>query len=148
PDVALILDDMVRTIVPRDLDAAERLSREALAIRRKLLDPDHADVAWSLYNLAYVLLERDRASEAGELLEEIFAKRGDNLPDEHPVVSSSLLMMGLVKMRSGEHFHASKYFEACLDLRKRTLEPNHWLIAAAESHLGECLVYLGDDRRG
>jgi tetratricopeptide (TPR) repeat protein len=148
PDIASVMNDMVRTVLPRDPAVAESLCREALAMRRRLLDKDHADVAWSLYNLAYVLIERGNLDDAEAILDETLAKRGSSLPDQHPIVSSCLLLRGRIEMARGEYRRALEEFNECLDLRSRTLPPDHWLIAAAESYLGDCLVHLGAKTEG
>jgi len=148
PDIASVMNDMVRTVLPRDPAVAESLCREALAMRRRLLDKDHADVAWSLYNLAYVLIELGNLDDAEAILAETLAKRGSSLPDQHPIVSSCLLLRGRIEMARGEYRRALEEFNECLDLRSRTLPPDHWLIAAAESYLGDCLVHLGAKKEG
>lgn len=148
PDIALVMNDMVRTVVPTDPERGERLCRAALDMRRRLLDEDHSDVAWSLYNLAYVLIERGRIDDAEIVVEEALAKRGANLPEEHPIISSCLLLRGQIAMARAQYSRAQETFRACLELRKRTLPSDHWLIAAAQSYLGECMVRLGERAAG
>ena len=113
-------------------------------MRRQILGADHPDVAWSLYNLAYVLLERNEQDEADEYLRQAFAMRGRNLPDGHPVVSSCFLLLGRSCMKRALMDDARSAFEKCLELRLKTLPADHWLIATTRSFLGECLVRSGE----
>lgn len=55
------------------LDRAEQLLRQSLAIDLAALDPDHPDVATREANLALVLLDKDNAVEAAELLHRALA---------------------------------------------------------------------------
>ena len=148
PDIALVMNDMVRTVLPRDPERGERLCRAALEMRQRLLDEDHSDVAWSLYNLAYVLIERGHLEDAEDVLDKTLAKRGVNLPDEHPIIASCLALRGRIEVARASYPSAIKAFRACLDLRTKTLPPDHWLIAATNSSLGECMVHLGDRAAG
>lgn len=148
PDVALLMVNLAGTIHAKCPDEAEQLCQDSLAIRRKLLGEDHVDVCWSLYNLAYVLIGRGRSTEALEYLALALSKRGSNLPDEHPVVSSCLLLNGRALMLVGEYQEAKSAFEECLSIRLRTLPEDHWLLATTKSFLGECLVTLGDAVHG
>lgn len=117
-------------------------------MRRELLGEGHADTAWSLYNLAYILINRGKYDEAELYINEALAKRGANLPDEHPAVSSCLLSLGRIKMAQGLYPKALAAFEECLALRKKSLSPGHWLLASTYSFIGECLIYLGETEAG
>jgi CHAT domain-containing protein/Flp pilus assembly protein TadD len=61
------------------LDQAEQLLRQSLAIDLSVLGPDHPDVATREANLALVLLDKDNAVEAAELLHRALASL-DRLP--------------------------------------------------------------------
>src|SRR5260370_38507483 len=47
---------------------AEKLAREALAIQRRVLGPDHPDTAMSTYNLGGIALHKGKPDEALSLL--------------------------------------------------------------------------------
>jgi tetratricopeptide (TPR) repeat protein len=139
----MTMSNLVRDILYKQPEEAEQLSVDALAMRREILGDDHPDVAWSYYNLAYVLLERGKQDEADNVLTKAFEMRGPNLPDEHPVVSSCFLLLGRSQMNDGRFDEARAAFEKCLQLRLATLPREHWLISTTESFLGQCLVRSG-----
>ena len=148
PDTASAIYNLVGTIYATHPDEAEKLSRESLEVCRKMFGEEHDDTIWALYNLAYVLIHREAYREAEHYLREALARRGANLPDKHPVVGSSLLLLGRTLMAQGEHLEARSALEESLALRRAALPEGHWLIATTLTFLGECLVYLGDTDQG
>ena len=96
-----------------DLPGAERLYRDSLVLRLKLLGSDHPpDVARSRYALASLLRTRGDAEGAIQECRQVLALRGRVLgrPREaEPLVGESL------------------------ELRRKALPPGHWLIASSES---------------
>jgi tetratricopeptide (TPR) repeat protein len=140
--------NLVRSILPTRPEESEKLSRDVHVMREKLLGSEHPDVAWSLYNLAFVLLTRDKLAEAEEMARTVLSRRGPNLPDEHPVVSSTFIVLGRTLLAKGSVAEALDSFETCLDLRERTLPGDHWLLATTRSFIGECLVRLGNADAG
>jgi tetratricopeptide (TPR) repeat protein len=129
--------------VERNAAEAESLYREALVIRRQTLGENHPDVAWTLYNFAYMEMEKGDYAEAERLAGEALEKRGATLPDEHPMVASLLQVAGRCRMARGDAAGAEPLLRESLALRKAALPPGHWLLAVSESVLGECLGLLG-----
>jgi tetratricopeptide (TPR) repeat protein len=144
----MTMSNLVRDVMYTRPEEAEELSIEALSMRRQILGDDHPDVAWSMYNLAYVLLERGKTRDAEDSLKKAFAMRGPNLPDGHPVVSSSFLLLGRILMARGLNEEARGALEKCLELRLATLPGDHWLVATTRSFLGQCLIRLGHSAAG
>ena len=58
-----------------ELDAAEPLLRQALAVRRESLPPDHPDLAESLFHVAWLEQDRGDFAEASRLYREVIALR-------------------------------------------------------------------------
>lgn len=148
PDLALAMIDLAGAIYPKYPEEAETLCRESLAMRLNLFGEGHADTAWSCYNLAFVLINRKKFAEAEENIRKVLQQRGANLPAEHPVIGSCLLILGRILMAQGRFSEAEAAFLECLDLRRKTLPEDHWLIASTCSFLGECLIYLGETEKG
>jgi len=67
-----------------DYEAAEPLLREALAIRRRILNEDHPDVGFSCNNLALLLAEKGDAASAEPLFLEGMAILEKALAPDHP----------------------------------------------------------------
>ena len=63
---------------------AEKLQRETLDIRRRVLGPEHPDTLASVHNLAIVLYDEGRYTEAERLDRETLDIRRGVLGPEHP----------------------------------------------------------------
>jgi eukaryotic-like serine/threonine-protein kinase len=144
PDVAKSLVSLVGVVYHFETVEAERLCQEALRIQRKLLGEGHSDVAWTLYNFAYLSIQKGDAEKARQYAGEVLRLRGVSLDDEHPVIGSALLVLGRALMSRGRLPEAEKVLRESFELRRRTLPPDHWLVATAKVILGECLGLRGD----
>ncbi len=148
PDIALSMINLAGAIIETRPAEAEALCRESLSMRRKLLGEDHVDVVWSLYNLAYVLINCGDPEGSRRFMLEALGKRGVNLPDDNPVVSSCLLLLGRCQIETGDPRGALEIFRECLALRTKTLPKDHWLLSSTRSFIGECLFKLGETEAG
>ena len=127
----------------RDAADAEALYIESLAMRRELFGRDHPDVTWTLYNYAYMLMEKKELARAEGLAREALGNRGRTLPDEHPMVAANLQLVGRCRLGQGDPGSAEPFLRESLELRRRTLPPGHWLLASGESLLGEAMARQG-----
>src|SRR5207248_1087028 len=75
---------------------AKPLYRLALAIREKLIDADHPDVAHTLNNLANVYRSQSKYADATQLHERALAIREKALGADHPDVAHTLHNLALV----------------------------------------------------
>ena len=119
---------------------SERLYREALAIRRRLLGDAHPDVAFTMYALADTLFTVGRHAEAAALCRDVLARRGTSLPERHPILAASLLVLGKSLVEQGRPREAEAPLREALAMRRGLLPPGHWQTASAESALGRCLA--------
>jgi hypothetical protein len=62
--------------------------------------------------------------------------------DDAPLLAESLLALARIKIGRDEPTTAESFARECIRIRRDALPNGHWVIAAAESVLGECL-YLG-----
>src|SRR5262249_24087245 len=79
---------------------AEKLFRESLAMRRKLLNPEDPDVAESLNNLAVSLVNQGKLAEAEPLSQEVLRLDGKLFHQSHPKVTQArrnLELLGRIK---------------------------------------------------
>ncbi len=145
PDVASAMSALASVVWDGKHDAveAESLYRETLAMRRKLLGAEHPDVSWTLYNYAFMLMERGELPRAEALAHEALAPRGRTLPDEHPMVAATLQLLGRCRLGQSDPAGAEPYLRESLALRRRALPPGHWLVASSESLLGEAIARQG-----
>lgn len=60
--------------------------------------------------------------------------------DESPQLAESLLALARMMIGRGNHTGAEAMVRECLEIRKKALPPEHWLIACAQAALGRCMV--------
>ena len=148
PDTAAILVNLFGAIQHTNPAEAESLVVESLRIRRKLLGDKHPDVAWSLYHLSFLKINRGENVEAEQLAEEILGLRGTTLTDENLLVSNALLILGRSLMGQNRLLEAETVLRECLALRLEHLPPEHWVLATTRGFLGECLMRLKQTEAG
>jgi tetratricopeptide (TPR) repeat protein len=109
-------------------------------MRLKLLGAAHPDVARSRYALAGLLRAKGDAAGALEECRQVVVQRGRSLPDSHPMISATLLVMGLALLDLRRPRDAEPALRESLEIRRASLPAGHWLSASSESALGACLT--------
>ena len=123
--------------------AAEPLARRALAVREKVLGPEHPDTAESLYNLASVLQQQGDLAAARPLLERALAICEKACP-EHPHTATSLNNLALLLRDQGDLAAARPLFEGALAIYEKALGPEHPHTATSLHNLALLLRDQGD----
>ncbi len=119
--------------------------REALAIREKALGPDHPDVANSLYNLAWLLLENGDYAEAKTLFSRALQIREHSFGPDSREVAAVLNGLGYLFYLSGDYAAARPLLERALAIWERALGPTHATVAISLNSLGLLLHHgVGD----
>jgi tetratricopeptide (TPR) repeat protein len=126
-----------------DLDAAQRLLGEQLAIRRAILGEQHPDVAMSRFGLARLSEARGSLSEALELHRRALQTRLQTLHPDHPDIARSQTALAMLLMRLGQAGDAEPLLRACLARHERVLAGGHWRTENVRAILGECLAATG-----
>ena len=125
------------------LEESSEVYRTTLAMKRRLLGPAHGSWATTAVNYAELLCRMERWREAAELSREVLASRGTSLDDTSYPVQAGLLFLG----RALAHLDSAKAGERHVRevgvLRRRSLPPDHWLLAAVDGVLGEVLTQAG-----
>jgi eukaryotic-like serine/threonine-protein kinase len=93
-----------------------------------------------MYSLAYLLRTKGDPEAALRLGRGVLALRGRVLPDAHPMVAGSMVLVGLSLIDLHRAEEAEPLIRESLAVRQKNLPPGHWMIASAESVLGECLT--------
>jgi tetratricopeptide (TPR) repeat protein len=101
------------------------LLREALAINEKVLGPDHLDTAWSLGNLAGLLLEQGDPAGARPLQERALAIYEKVFGPEHPNTATSLNNLALLLQGQEDLEGARPLLERALKIYEKVLGPDH-----------------------
>lgn len=103
------------------------------------LEPDLAIV---LNELARLCLKQSAHELAEPLLLRMFElKRAKG--DDHPEVATVLASLATVRQALGRHESAEQLWRRVLEIRERTLAPNHFALATALEHLGEACAARG-----
>lgn len=142
-DVVDAKSNLAWALIRTDPDESKKLYLEVLEKKRKYLGEGHLLTIWTLYNLAYIDVEQGNFAASDLITRQILARRGNDLPDESPVVGSALVTLGRSLTKQGKFVEAEKILRECLALRKRTLPEGHWLLATTNGFLGECLALSG-----
>ncbi|HEX8539132.1 MAG TPA: tetratricopeptide repeat-containing protein kinase family protein, partial [Cystobacter sp.] len=121
-----------------------RLKHEhALALRQKLLGPEHPLVAASYNNLGVVLAELGQFEEARASYDRALQLRRKTQGKDHPLVALSYSNLGTVLAELGRHEEARDMYEHALAIRKKSLGLEHPDVAISLSNLGVALADLG-----
>jgi tetratricopeptide (TPR) repeat protein len=137
PTVADTLNDLAVALgVKGQIDAAEELFRQALAIRRKSLAHAHPDVARSLHNLAQLLFDKGEYDEAERLYREALAIRRKSLGDAHPYVAPSFRGLASACSAKGDLEEAERLCREALAIHREPADVDDGLLAI----LGYCLL--------
>ena len=114
----------------------------ALAIREKVLGPDHPLVAISLNNLA-TALDSTKVNDKRMLLKRALAIFEKALGPDHPDVAAPLNNLAGVLMSMGAYEEAKPLYERALAIRKRALGPDHPDVAQSLNNLANVHYSMG-----
>lgn len=111
-------------------DEAEPLLRRALSISEQVLGEDHTELNGLLNVLSRLYLKQGAFASAGQLLDRLLALKLVK-GEEHPEVATVLASLALVRQGLGDHEGAEMLGRRVLQIREKTLAPNHYAIASA-----------------
>jgi serine/threonine-protein kinase len=151
--VELADDDLIRanasnsqgiilTELGRYEEARQKYER-ALALREKVLGPEHPLMTPPLNNLANILGDMGRYEEALRMHERVLSIREKALGPQHPDLASVLGNMGNALSTLGRYEEALKRHERALAIREQALGADHPLVANTLTNLGDTLRILG-----
>jgi tetratricopeptide (TPR) repeat protein len=123
---------------------ARPLFERALAIREKVLDPDHPQTAASLNSLALLLDAQGDLAGARPLFERALAIREKALGPEHPDTAVSLNNLARLFQNQGDLVGAQPLLERALAINEKALGPEHPLTATGLNNLADLLQAQGD----
>ncbi len=137
PEAAQLLNRTGRYLHLRArLHEAEQLYIVAHAIREKILNSEHPDIAASLHNLAWLYYDQGKYSQAESLYNKSFTIREQTLESEHPDIAASLDHLARLYKEQGKYTDAVQMANRALDIRTNKLGPEHPQTASTISLLG------------
>ena len=110
-------------------DEALPLAERELAIREKVLGPEHFEVANSLNNLAIVYSKKGIYEKAESLFQRALTIREKVLGPEHPAVALTLNNLANLYIDRSEYAKAEPLYERALSIREKALGPEHPAVA-------------------
>jgi len=126
-----------------NLEEAESLYRQTLALRLDVLGPDHLAVSETQNNLAALLTIRGKPREARELAEAALATRRNLLGDRHPLVATAWHNLGGALRDLGDLEAAEQAFRTAVSIHEETLGRSHAYTAGSLLRLAAVLEDLG-----
>jgi hypothetical protein len=101
--------------------------REALAIEESTYKGDHPDKAQSMFQLAGVLIELNRASDAEPYAREAVAMTGRLFKSDHRLTAAALSTLALYQHRTGQSTDAIANIAQATEMILRLFPPEHHL---------------------
>ncbi|MFO8173701.1 MAG: serine/threonine-protein kinase, partial [Longimicrobiales bacterium] len=126
-----------------DLEEAEALYREAMAILRGGSPNADRNFVWGLTSLASLLELRGELGEAEDLLSRALEMRRRIFGDVHPLVAESLGDYGAFLTRHDQAVEAELLFRQAIDINLQTVGPQHSRHAGTLSGLAMALMRQG-----
>jgi serine/threonine protein kinase/Tfp pilus assembly protein PilF len=120
-----------------ELEPAEALMREALALRRQFQDPGHEDAIITLNNLGNVIFTAKRFAEAEKIYREALELWKKRFGPEHPSVALALNNLASACVDQGKSTEAAEYFSQAVAMRRKLLGENHPSYAASLDSLAD-----------
>ena len=144
-DVAQSLSNLAGIMRDKgDLQSAERLDRDAIAMFERLGLKDSVDAIQARGALAGVFQELGKLDEAERLHRETLALERRLLGDDHAFVASSLNDLAVVLGQKGDWAGAVPLHREALEIIRKARGPDHPEVAAALSTLASALDANGD----
>jgi tetratricopeptide (TPR) repeat protein len=105
-------------------DEAEQVANDALAIRRRVLGPEHPDVAQSLDNIGQLFFDRSKYDVAVQYHRDALAMRQKLLGPNHLDVAQSQNNLALALQAQGKNADAEPVAQEALRIRRDQLGPD------------------------
>ncbi len=132
------------SVVQGRLEDGERLFREALELRRKLLGAKHPIYAQNLTNLGASLGMQGKYAEAEPFLREAVELMRELLDPEHPALMEALNNLAKLNVRMGNLDAAEPLYREALALERKRAGERHPHVASVGCNLAELLAQKGD----
>ena len=124
---------------------AEDCFQKALQIGDRMLGAEHPEMIIVLNDLTRLYLKQGSYASAEPLLLRLLDLK-KNKGEDHPEVATVLASLATVRQALGRHESAEQLWRHVVDIRDRTLAPNHFATATALEHLGESCAARGKIR--
>jgi tetratricopeptide (TPR) repeat protein len=125
-DLAPALGDHAEALIGVGrLDEAEDANRRAGDIRRRQLNADHPDLAWTLWNEGEIHRRRGRIAEAEAALRASLKLRERTLGPDHRDTAAALHALGSLLAEGERRDEARALLTRALEIRRKSPGPDH-----------------------
>ena len=129
-----------------DFEAGARSGRAAIAIKKKILEPDDPDLAFSLNNLAISLTGLGDYAGALAAIDQAIAIVTPTYGDRSSYMGGYWSNRGEILSAQGSYAEARKLFQAAIDLMQERLPVENRNLAYPLTGLGEAELAMGEAR--
>lgn len=127
-----------------DKAEAEKLFRQALAIREQVFTPDHPETIATASALGRAILAAGRPDDAAPLLRNSVAAAGKVWGESHAEYAGQLNNLALYYLEIGNYRQAAEQFSRAASVWRGTLGDAHPLVGEASLNLGRAWYAAGD----
>jgi len=124
------------------LAEAQQLAKRAVTVSENGLVENEPEVAILINDLARLCLKQSAHGVAEPLLLRLLEMKRSK-GEDHPEVGTVLASLAAVRHALGRHESAEQLWRRVLEIRERTLAPNHFGLATALEHLAETCAARG-----
>jgi TonB family protein len=124
---------------------AEDCFLKALQVGERMFGAEHPEMIILLNDLTRLYLKQGSHASAEPLLLRLLDLKKSK-GEDHPEVATVLASLAAVRQALGRHESAEQLWRHVVDIRDRTLAPNHFATATALEHLGESCAARGKIR--
>jgi tetratricopeptide (TPR) repeat protein len=127
-----------------DLEGAEALLRQSLAVHRRTRGDTHAMTATTMHDLALTIGARGDQASAESLFRQAMDVHRRALGDSHPLVAVTLNSLSRVLREQGRDDEAERALQAALEIARPALGTDHQLIAIYSLNLASVQLARGE----
>jgi len=145
PDVGWALDQLASYLdfQRRDHDSAESVYRAALDVRRKILGPEHPDLALALNRVARMALDKGDYTEAETLYREALGINQKVLGSDHVRVAVSQSRIAGCLESTEDYAGAESLYRRAIEIYEKVLVEGHYAVGEEIDGLARCLYNAG-----
>ncbi len=122
---------------------AEKLTRESLVLRTRVLGPDHPNTLMSMNNLAWLLEQEGKTAEAEKLFREVGEIQRRVLGPEHPDTLRTMFNVATTLRREGRYDESERLHRSVLEVMRRVNGPEARETLGEMDELGLTLYFAG-----
>jgi tetratricopeptide (TPR) repeat protein len=127
-----------------DKAEAEKLFRQALAIREQVFTPNHPESIATASALGRVLLAAGRPDDAAPLLRKSVEAAGKVWGESHAEYAGQLNNLALYYLETGNYRQAAEHFSRAASVWRTALGEGHPLVGEASLNVGRAWYAAGD----